>query len=63
MALENKNNLTTVAVATASPEKFANTISESIKNYKEVNIEGEEEFIELDLDFKLITDSIKEKFS
>ncbi len=63
MALENKKNLTTVAVATASPEKFANTISESIKNYQEVNIEGEEEFIELDLDFKLITDSIKKKFS
>jgi len=63
MALENKNNLTTVAVATASPEKFANTISESIKNYEEVNIEGVEEFIELDLDLNLITDSIKEKFS
>ena len=63
MALENKKNLTTVAVATASPEKFANTIFESIKNYQEVNIEGEEEFIELDLDFKLITDSIKKKFS
>ena len=63
MALENKNNLTTVAVATASPEKFANTISESIKNYEEVNIEGVEEFIELDLDLDLITDSIKEKFS
>ena len=63
MALENKNNLTTVAVATASPEKFANTISESIKNYKEVNIEGEEGFDELDLNLDLITDSIKEKFS
>ena len=63
MALENKNNLTTVAVATASPEKFANTISESIKNYKEVNIEGEEGFDELDLNLDLDTDSIKEKFS
>ena len=63
MAVESRNNINTVAVATASPEKFANTISESIKNYKEVNIEGEEGFDELDLNLDLITDSIKEKFS
>ena len=62
MGVENSNNINTVAVATASPEKFANTISESIKDYQEVNIDKGEEYIELDVDLDSIVDSIKSKF-
>ena len=62
MGVENSNNINTVAVATASPEKFANTISESIKDYQEVNIDKEEEYIELDVDLDSIVDSVKSKF-
>ena len=62
MAVESRNNINTVAVATASPEKFANTISQSIKDYEEVNIDMEEEYIELDVDIDSIVDSVKSKF-
>ncbi len=62
MALENSNNINTVAVGTASPEKFANTISESIKDYEEVNIDKGEEYIELDVNHDSIVDSVKSKF-
>ena len=62
MALENSNNINTVAIATASPEKFANTISESIKDYQEVNIDKGEEYIELDVNHDSIIDSVKCKF-
>mgnify|MGYP001196270133 CR=1 FL=1 len=62
MGVENSNNINTVAVATASPEKFANTISESIKDYQEVNIDKGEEYIELDVDLDSIVDSVKSKF-
>ena len=62
MGVENSNNINTVAVATASPEKFANTISESIKDYQEVNIDKGEEYIELDVDLDSIVDSVKNKF-
>ena len=62
MALENSNNINTVAIATASPEKFANTISESIKDYQEVNIDKGEEYIELDVNHDSIVDSVKSKF-
>ena len=63
MAVENSNNINTVAIATASPEKFGNTISQAIKGYKEVNIDKGEEYIELDIDLDSIVDSIKKKFS
>ena len=62
IAVESTNNINTVAVATASPEKFANTISQSIKDYEEVNIDMGEEYIELDVDLDSIVDSVKSKF-
>ena len=63
MAVENSNNMTTVAVATASPEKFADTITQSIKEYKEVNIDKGEDYIELDANLDSIVDSVQSKFN
>ena len=63
IAVESTNNINTVAVATASPEKFANTISQSIKDYEEVNIDMGEEYIELDANLDSIVDSVQSKFN
>ena len=54
--------MTTVAVATASPEKFADTITQSIKEYKEVNNNKGEDYVELDANLDSIVDSVHSKF-
>ena len=63
MALDTNTNLPTVAVATASPEKFSNVISPIIDDFSEVNIENDEDFIVLDVNKDNIVESIKAKFT
>ena len=63
MALDTNTNLPTVAVATASPEKFSNVISPIIDDFSEVNIENDEEFMVLDTNKDNIVESIKAKFA
>ena len=62
MALDTNTNLPTVAVATASPEKFSNVISPIIDDFSEVNIENDEDFMVLDVNKDNIVESIKGKF-
>ena len=62
MALDTNSNLPTVAVATASPEKFSNVISPIIDDFSEVNIENDEDFMVLDVNKEDIVESIKAKF-
>ena len=63
MALDTNTNLPTVAVATASPEKFSNVISPIIDDFSEVNIENDEDFMVLDVNKDNIVESIKAKFA
>ena len=63
MALDTNTNLPTVAVATASPEKFSNVISPIIDDFSEVNIENNEDFMVLDINKEIIVESIKAKFT
>ena len=63
MALDTNTNLPTVAVATASPEKFSNVISPIIDDFSEVNIENDEDFMVLDINKDDIVESIKAKFA
>ena len=63
MALDTNINLPTVAVATASPEKFSNVISPIIDDFSEVNIENDEDFMVLDVNKENIVESIKAKFA
>ena len=63
MALDTNTNLPTVAVATASPEKFSNVISPIIDDFSEVNIENDEDFMVLDVNKENIVESIKAKFA
>ena len=63
MALDTNTNLPTVAVATASPEKFSNVISPIIDDFSEVNFENDEDFMVLDVNKDNIVESIKAKFA
>ena len=63
MALDTNTNLPTVAIATASPEKFSNVISPIIDDFSEVNIENDEDFMVLDVNKDNIVESIKAKFA
>ena len=63
MALDTNTNLPTVAVATASPEKFSNVISPIIDDFSEVNIENDEDFMVLDVNKDNIVESITAKFA
>ena len=62
MALDTNSNIPTVAIGTASPEKFSNVISPIIDNFPEISLDHTEEFINLDTNCKEIVQSIKEKF-
>ncbi len=63
MALDTNTNLPTVAIATASPEKFSNVISPIIDDFSEVNYENDEDFMVLDVNKDNIVESIKAKFA
>ena len=62
MALDTNSNIPTVAIGTASPEKFSNAISPIVENYPEISLDQKEEFIHLDRNIEEIVQSIKDKF-
>ena len=62
MALDTNSNIPTVAIGTASPEKFSNIISPIVENYPEISLDQKEEFINLDINSDEIVQSIKDKF-
>ena len=62
MALDTNSNIPTVAIGTASPEKFSNVISPIVENYPEISLDQKEEFIHLDRNNEEIVQSIKDKF-
>ena len=62
MALDTNSNIPTVAIGTASPEKFSNVISPIVENYPEISLDQKEEFINLDINSDEIVQSIKDKF-
>jgi threonine synthase len=62
MALDTNSNIPTVAIGTASPEKFSNVISPIVEDYPEISLDQKEEFIHLDINSDEIVQSIKDKF-
>ena len=62
MALDTNSNIPTVAIGTASPEKFSNVISPIVEDYPEISLDQKEEFINLDINSDEIVQSIKDKF-
>ena len=63
MALDNQDSIPTVAVATASPEKFSNVIAPIIESSTEVKIDDKEEYLILKNDKFSISESINAYFS
>ena len=59
MALEKNSSLPTVAVATASPEKFGNVISPLIDSFSDSTIDENEEYLTLSSENTEITEAIK----
>ena len=62
MAINNEDNIPTVAVATASPEKFGTVINEVIDVYSIVSLDEKEELIQLAVDKGVIATEIKNFF-
>ena len=58
MALDNNSSLPTVAVATASPEKFGNVIAPLINDFTESEIEEKEEYLTLSTENAEIIEAI-----
>ena len=63
MALNNQDSVPTIAVATASSEKFSNVIAPLIETSSEVEINDNEEYLKLENDKSAISESIKAYFS
>ena len=59
MALDNDSSLPTVAVATASPEKFGNVISPLINGFTESKIDQKEQYSTLSTENTAIIEAIK----
>ena len=59
MALDNDSSIPTVAVATASPEKFGNVISPLINDFTESKIEEKEQYLTLGTENNEIIEAIK----
>ena len=59
MALDNDSSLPTVAVATASPEKFGNVISPLINGFTESKIDEKEQYLTLSTENAEIIEAIK----
>ena len=62
MALNNEDNIPTVAVATASPEKFGTVINAVIEGYSIVSLDEKEELVQLAVDKDIIATEIKNFF-
>ena len=58
MALDNNSSLPTVAVATASPEKFGNVIAPLINDFTESKIEEKEQYLTLSTENSQIIEAI-----
>ena len=58
MALDNESSLPTVAVATASPEKFGNVISPLINGFTESKIDQKEQYLTLSTENSEIIEAI-----
>ena len=59
MAIDNDSSLPTVAVATASPEKFGNVISPLINGFAESKIDQKEQYLTLNTENTVIIEAIK----
>jgi len=59
MALDNDSSLPSVAVATASPEKFGNVISPLINGFTESKIDQKEQYLTLSTENAAIIEAIK----
>ena len=59
MALDNDSSLPTVAVASASPEKFGNVISPLINGFSESKIDEKEQYLTLSTENAAITEAIQ----
>ena len=62
MALEHNSNLPTVAIATASTEKFSNVISPLLAEAKNISIDGKEEFKECSSEIQGVVNTISAYF-
>ena len=62
MALKNEDNIPTVAIATASPEKFGNVINEVIDGYSVIAFDEKEELVQLPTDKEVIASEINNFF-
>ncbi|MDA9630078.1 hypothetical protein N9S79_00320, partial [bacterium] len=56
------SNLPTVAIATASPEKFSNVISPLLAEAKNISIDGKEEFKECSSEIQGVVNTISAYF-
>ena len=63
MALSSAKTLPTVALATASPEKFSNVIAPLINDYTEQDIDTNEEYLTLKNDKFSVSEAIKAYFT
>ena len=63
MALSSSSTIPTVALATASPEKFSNVIAPLIDGYTEQNIDTNEEYLTLKNDKFSVSEAIKAYFT
>lgn len=63
MALSSSSTIPTVALATASPEKFSNVIAPLIDDYTEQNIDTNEEYLTLKNDKFSVSEAIKAYFT
>ena len=63
MALSSANTVPTVAIATASPEKFSNIIAPLIDEYTEQDIDTNEEYLTLKNDKFSVSEAIKAHFT
>ena len=63
MALSSTNTVPTVALATASPEKFSNIIAPLIDEYTEQDIDTNEEYLTLKNDKFSVSEAIKAHFT
>ena len=63
MALSSTNTVPTVALATASPEKFSNVIAPLIDEYTEQDIDTNEEYLTLKNDKFSVSEAIKAHFT
>jgi threonine synthase len=62
MAIEHTSNLPTVAIATASPEKFSNVISPLLAEAKNISIDEKEEFKECSSEIQGVVNTISAYF-